>query len=228
MNSNAKILIVEDERIPAEFLKKVLLQDGFEVAGICDTGEKAIAEAIRVKPDVIFMDIMLKDHISGAEAALKISNSIETKIIFLTAYSDDEMIEYALDAGAVNYLIKPYKEKQIQAALQLALGHTKPMQTKTREKGMVLLQNDYTFDTIQNRLYHQDKEVNLGRQTLKLLTYLVEHKNKTVSLHDLTTYVYGKNRETSSIRTLIFRLKKTLGSEIITNVSGIGYKISTL
>lgn len=227
MNSNAKILIVEDERIPAEFLKKVLLQSGFEVVGICDTGEKAISESIKLKPDVIFMDIMLKDHISGAEAALQISNSIETKIIFLTAYSDDEMIAYALDAGAVNYLIKPYKEKQIQAALQLALGYTKPMQTQTSKKEMISLQDSYTFDTTQNRLYYQDKEVNLGRQTLKLLAYLVEHKNSTVSLDDLTTHVYGKNRETSSIRTLIFRLKKTLGSDIITNVSGIGYKIIT-
>nr|MCH9741561.1 response regulator [Campylobacterota bacterium] len=67
MNQTINILIVEDERIPAEFLKSFLEYQGYKVIGICDRGEDAIQMAQQFKPDVIFMDIMLKDKTSGSE-----------------------------------------------------------------------------------------------------------------------------------------------------------------
>ena len=104
MYSHASIIIVEDEKIPAQFLKEILEKQGFNVLAICDTGIDAIEKSISLKPDIVFMDIMLKDGLSGCDAALKISACIQTKIIFLTAHSNDEMVEYALEAGAANYL----------------------------------------------------------------------------------------------------------------------------
>ena len=75
MYSNANILIVEDEKIPAQFLKEILEEQGFNVLATCDRGTDAVAKAIKLKPDVIFMDIMLKDGMSGCDVALKISSS---------------------------------------------------------------------------------------------------------------------------------------------------------
>ncbi|HGZ70078.1 MAG TPA: response regulator, partial [Nitratifractor sp.] len=79
-----KILIVEDEVLTAQHLEMLIEDAGYSVVGICDRGERAIKEALRLKPDWIFMDVMLKDSISGSEAALKITTLIDTKIIFLT------------------------------------------------------------------------------------------------------------------------------------------------
>jgi len=224
MKSSARVLIVEDKRIPAEFLKETLEKHGFTVLGICDRGSTAIDEACRLLPDIILMDIILKDNITGSEAALKISSKIDTKIIFLTAHADNEMVEYALDAGAVNYLIKPYKEKQILTALRLALN-IKNDESKQEKKTTINLEGDFHYKLTEQRLYHQKTEVNLGLKSAKLIRYLCENIDKTISNEELSLYVYDELKETSTIRALISRLNKTLNYNIIINSNGIGYKI---
>jgi len=223
MYSHARILIVEDERIPAVFLQEILESKGFTVIGICDKGADAITTALALKPDIIFMDIMLKDGISGAEAALKISTEIETKIIFLTAHSDEEMIEYALECGAINYLIKPYREKQILTALQLALNQTKIQ--KKEQQQYIYLSCEYLFSTYKSQLLKNGKEVALGSKSLRLIRYLCNHIDSTIESEMLSYYVYGEEKHTGALRTLISRLNKLLECELIQNSSRIGYKI---
>jgi len=224
MHTDARILIVEDEQIPAEYLREVLELHGFTVLDICDTGSQAIKTAMHLKPDVIFMDIMLKDGISGAEAALKIATEIETRIIFLTAYSDEEMIEYALDAGAVNYLIKPPDEKQILATLQIALRH-KHSRKKIVHSGCVDLEGGYCFSHDTQQLYYHNEAVTLGTKSLRLIRYLCENYGATVPNAELAEYVYGEPRPTSALRTLISRLRKNLSHHIVHNDSGLGYRV---
>lgn len=224
MNRNISILIVEDERIPAEFLKEVLEKEGFNVVGICDTGAGAIEQACRLMPTIIFMDIMLKDNITGSEAALNIYLHIKTKIIFLTAHYDDEMIEYALDAGAVNYLIKPYKEKQIITALKLALNLKNEPKNKDK-KEFINLNNGYYYNTINEKLYHNKLEVILGIRSSKLIKYLCKNIGITVSKEELSLYIYDEIIESSTIRAMISRLNKSLNYNMIENSNGLGYKI---
>ena len=223
MDKKATILIVEDEKIPAEFFKEILEINGYEVVGICDKGADAIKSALSLKPDVIFMDIMLKDNISGSEAALKISTSIDTKIIFLTAHSDEEMIEYALDAGAVNYLIKPYKEKQIITTLEMALKQKKDVTFK-QERGIKLAGGFY-YDFINKNLQLNHKEVEIGLKSLELVEYLCKNINRTVPHDELLDYLYENEKNKSTLRTLISRLNKTLKYNLINNNSKLGYKI---
>lgn len=116
-----RIVIVEDDVIPANYLKKILELEGHEVIAMIASGVEAIEVAKREKPDLIFMDVMLKDHISGAEAATKIHYAYpEILIVFLTAYSDKEMIDYAVESEAFAYLLKPYRDQEILATLKLA------------------------------------------------------------------------------------------------------------
>ena len=225
MHTNARILIVEDEQIAAEYLREVLELHDMNVLRICDTGTGAIQSALELKPDVIFMDIMLKDGISGSEAALKIASQIETRIIFLTAYSDEEMIEYALDAGAVNYLIKPPDEKQILAAVQIALRQ-KRAEKKQIHTGCVELGDGYCFSHDTQKLHQHNVEVILGAKSLRLIRYLCENLDATVPNAELAEYVYGEPRPTSALRTLISRLRKSLHHDFIQNSSGLGYKIA--
>jgi DNA-binding response OmpR family regulator len=225
MQTNACILIVEDERIATEYLREVLEAHGYTVVATADTGAGAIEAATDLKPDVIFMDIMLKDNISGSEAAIAIASRIETRIIFLTAYSDPEMIEYALDAGAVNYLIKPLDEDQIIATLKIALG--KQPSKATTETGCVNLHAGYCYSRDTDRLYLDSTEVKIGTKSLRLIRHLCQHINATVSNEELTAYVYGEQCETSALRTLISRLRKALNHDFIHNDSGIGYRITS-
>jgi DNA-binding response OmpR family regulator len=213
-----------DERIPAEFLKEILEKEDYEVVAICDTGAGAIEQAGKLLPDVIFMDIMLKDKISGSEAALEISSQIKTKIIFLTAHTDSEMIEYALDVGAVNYLIKPYKEKQILTALKLALNRKTENKDKT---DAITLANGYFYSFLDKRLYLNNKEVNLGLKSTQLIQCLCKNIDRTVSSEELSLFIYDDLKQTSRIRTLISRLNKTLDCNIVENSNGLGYKIMT-
>jgi len=116
------VLIVEDEPIPAEYLKTIIESaDEFKVVDIVDN-EDDILKAIHInKIDVIFMDIMIKGSMSGAEVALEVKNIKDNiLIIFMTAYSEEEMIEYAAEAGAFAYLLKPYRPDEITATLALA------------------------------------------------------------------------------------------------------------
>ena len=225
MQRNGRILIVEDEKISAEYLKEILEINGFTVVGICDTGADAISSALALKPDIIFMDIMLKDSISGSEAAVRISSHIETKIIFLSSYSNEEMIEYALDAGAFNYLIKPFEEKQILVTLQMALNQQNKT-SKNTEKACEYLSGNYCYNYKNKKLYHEQHEVDIGNKSLRLIGYLCEHINTTVSNEELSLYIYGEKKDTSALRTLISRLKKTLSYDLISNNSGTGYKIT--
>ena len=171
--SEKKILIVEDERISAEYLKEIVQNAGYNVVDICNKGADAIKSALHNKPDLIFMDIMLKDNISGSEAALKISSMIDTKIIFLTAYSDEEMLEYAIESKAVNYLIKPYREEQILVSLKVALGDS----SYTQEQNIVELENNYSCDIENDKLYQNSNEVLLKDKKIKVVTLLCKNIN---------------------------------------------------
>ena len=224
MNKNIKILIVEDELVAAEFLAIFLRKEGYTIIGICETGEDAIIKSQQLKPDVIFMDIYLKDHINGCEAALKIVSNIDTKIIFLTAYSDDEMLRYAMEIGTVNYLIKPYKETQILVALSMALGQNK-ISTIRPKPALVELVHGFTFDKVKQKFYKDTLEVKLGGKGFLVIEYLCKNSESVVSVQELSKYIYNKEVTSSTLRALISRIKQKLGYDLIENVSGLGYKI---
>ncbi len=224
MKESIQILIVEDELIAAEFLTLFLKKEGYNVIGVCESGEDAIQMAQKYKPDVIFMDIFLKGTLNGCESALKIvSNLPHTKIIFLTAYSDDEMIQYAMDVGAINYLLKPYNEAQILVALNLALGKQSIPQKALLDR--LHLAYGYVYDFSQKKFLKDHNEVNLGGKGLAVIKYLCEHYQQVVSYTELSQYIYGEEKNSSTLRALIFRIKRKLECDIIENVSGLGYKI---
>jgi DNA-binding response OmpR family regulator len=221
-DKKTRILVVEDEKISALYLKEFLLSSGFEVVGICNTGKCAIEKSIQLKPELIVMDIMLKDNISGAEAAVKIANAIQTKIIFITAYSDPEMLDYAIDAHASAYVIKPYKDEQILATLKLALKEKEPL---IIPKTMIQLSSNTYYDLQKEKAYVYEGEILMSHKCAKLLHILVKQRNHTLSHQTLALNVYGEIKNTSTIRTLIHRLRGYIGDDIIQNVNKTGYTV---
>jgi response regulator NasT len=120
-SGKARVLICEDEGLTALRLKKALTSLGYEVVGEAKNGEEAVAEATRLKPDAILMDIRMP-KLDGIAATEQIMAARPTAIVMITAYSERELVEAALRAGASGYLVKPVSDEQIEPALAVALN----------------------------------------------------------------------------------------------------------
>ncbi|MEZ4720884.1 MAG: response regulator [Flavobacteriales bacterium] len=115
------ILVVEDESIVAKDIQVCLKKLGYEVVGVCSTGEDAVEKANETNPDLVMMDIMLKGEMSGIEAAAEIRKEMDIPVIFLTAYTDRDTVDRAKETEPYGYIIKPFKEIDIQTAIEIAL-----------------------------------------------------------------------------------------------------------
>jgi len=225
-----KILIVEDELIPANYLKKVLQKNGYEVVDILKNGKDVIKIVKELNPDVIFMDIMLEDNISGADVALEVYNyDTDIIIIFLTAYSDKEMVEFAVRSNAFAYLLKPYRDNEILATLELAKSHlyTKEVNTKQFNDKIIELADGYIYDKELQRLFLNDKEVRLGPKAMHLIKLLCNNQNITLEIDDIIESLWDRETSKQTLRSLIHRIRQATSEKLILNVSKFGYKIGS-
>ncbi len=117
----ARILIVEDEQITAADIEDVLVNLGHQVTATVSSGEAAIESARRSPPDLALMDIHIRGKIDGVEAACRLRAEQDIPAIFLTAHADDRTLERAKDAEPLGYIVKPFHETELQAAIQMAL-----------------------------------------------------------------------------------------------------------
>jgi response regulator NasT len=119
---SARVLICEDEGLTALRLQKAITALGYQVVGEAKDGEEAVALAERLKPDLILMDIRMP-KLDGIAATERIMQARRTAIIMITAYSERELVEAALQAGASGYLVKPVSDEQIGPAIRVALAN---------------------------------------------------------------------------------------------------------
>jgi PAS domain S-box-containing protein len=115
------ILVVEDEAIVAADLQRRLRNLGYGIAGQAVSGEEAIREADKKRPDLVLMDIVLKGQMDGVAAAEQIRSRFDVPVIYVTAYADDVTLERAKDTAPGGYLLKPYREKDLKATIEMAL-----------------------------------------------------------------------------------------------------------
>jgi PAS domain S-box-containing protein len=116
-----QILVVEDETIIALNLKENLESIGYAVVGIAASGEKAVAKATQLRPDLVLMDIRLKGSMDGIQAAQQIWESLSIPVIFVTGHSDQSTLERATITAPFGYILKPVKEKELSVAIAIAL-----------------------------------------------------------------------------------------------------------
>src|SRR5262249_23258044 len=113
-----RVLICEDEGVTVMALRKALVRAGYEVVGEAVDGRSAIDMALSLKPDLILMDITMLGSTDGIVATREILQVMPIPIIMLTAYSDEDYVDAALDAGACAYLVKPITSEQLLPALK--------------------------------------------------------------------------------------------------------------
>ena len=149
-----RILIVEDEKIIAEDIKSTLLKFNYEIPEIVASGEIAIRKAEELKPDLILMDIMIEGNINGIEAAKQVYQKFEIPIVFLTAYSDEKILEQAAESSPFGYLIKPFEDRELRATIEMAFYKSK-MEKRLRKNRNFLLK---VIDTVPNNIFVKDKD----------------------------------------------------------------------
>ena len=117
----AKVMIVEDERVVAKSLEEELQALHYLVCATEMTGEAAVAAAERTHPDVVLMDIRLAGPMDGTQAASLIWERLQIPVVYLTAYADAETLNAIKRTNAYGYVMKPYDPIEVHVALQLAL-----------------------------------------------------------------------------------------------------------
>ena len=116
-----KLMVVDDEVLIAMELEEDLSSMGYVVLGRTTSGEGAIDMARQLSPDAILMDIVMPGTTDGISAAEIIKTELDIPIIFLTAYADDQYIERAKAVEPFGYIVKPFQEKEVKAAIEIAL-----------------------------------------------------------------------------------------------------------
>jgi diguanylate cyclase (GGDEF)-like protein/PAS domain S-box-containing protein len=115
------ILVVEDEVLVARDIQSRLSRMGYNVVGMASKGHEAIEKALDLRPDLILMDINLRDDMDGVEAAMEIRNQYKVPIIFCTAYSNEETLERAKITEPYGYVLKPFDNRELEINIEIAL-----------------------------------------------------------------------------------------------------------
>ena len=119
--SDARIMVVEDEWSVADDLSMVLQSMGYTVTAAVPSGEEAIQKAEEDKPDLILMDIVLEGEMDGIEAAKQIRSFYNIPIVYLTAYTDEKILERASLTGPFGYIVKPFINEDLKISIEIAL-----------------------------------------------------------------------------------------------------------
>ena len=142
MTEKIRILIVEDEGLVAADLKEILNGMGYKVPATTDSGEGAIAFANELRPDLILMDINLSGAMDGITAGGEIRSRWGIPIIYVTAFATPEIIDRAKKTVPAGYIVKPFNERQIQTAIEIALYNaTVERHLKLRDETITTLLN---------------------------------------------------------------------------------------
>lgn len=116
-----KIMVVEDEAVIAIRLQERLTAMGYHVVGISYSGEEAMEQARRLRPDLVLMDIMIPGEMDGVAVAKSVKTELDIPVIFLTAFSEDKIIERAKQAKPYGYIVKPFQDRELKACVEVAL-----------------------------------------------------------------------------------------------------------
>jgi AmiR/NasT family two-component response regulator len=155
-----RILVAEDEPIARMDLREMLENLSYTVVGEAGDGVAAVDLARSLKPDLVIMDIKMPEQ-DGIAAALVLSQERVSPVLLLTAYSDREFVDRAVDAGVMGYLVKPFAEQQLKPAIEVALERWR----EVRQIQQDLAQSQEVLET--RKLVERAKGVLMDSQSLK-------------------------------------------------------------
>jgi len=213
----ANLLVVEDEFITAMDLEERLEEMGYNVLKIVSSGEEAIKFAAELRPDLVIMDIILQGEMDGTEAAEKI-NSLEIPVIFLTAYSDVEILKKAKKSSPYGYIVKPYDNQVLEVTVETAL------------KKYISDQNDMEIvrqKAIEGFLDEKNKKLNTPNDTLNFIPESSNLKSSNPeSLNPESSKLESLNPESSKL--MIVEDEFITSMDLSDKLEELGYNVVSM
>ncbi len=226
MRKLPRVLVVEDEPSIAELIAVNLRHNGFAPTVVYD-GAAAQREVDAVLPDLILLDWMLPGE-SGASLARQWRKSDRTKtipIIMLTARSDESDKIQGLDAGADDYITKPFSTQELLARIRALMRRRAPETIKDSVQVAELALDAGTY-----RVTFRTRELKIGPTEFKLLHYLMKHAERVHSRSTLLDKVWGDHVfiEERTVDVHVKRLRESLGEAgtMVETVRGAGYRLT--
>jgi two-component system, OmpR family, KDP operon response regulator KdpE len=220
-----KVLIVDDEHAIRRFLRTSLTANGYEVHETA-TGEDAILQTINVRPDLIILDIGLPG-IDGIEVTRRIREWTQTPIVILSVQNQDVDKIEALDAGADDYLTKPFSVGELTARLRVAMRHV-----RKEEPELIFESGKLRVDLTARLVTYNDEEVQLTPTEYDLLKVLIRYAGRVLTHQQLLKEVrgIGFQTETHLLRVHMSNLRRKIekdpaNPQYILTEPGIGYRL---
>jgi two-component system KDP operon response regulator KdpE len=230
MNSKIQILVVEDDLPVQNLITTTLKAQGYRFL-VSQTGEGAVMETASHNPDIILLDLGLPD-IDGVEVIRKIRTWSNVPILVISARSEDADKIDALDAGADDYLTKPFSVDELLARLRVTQRRLALMQQSTLEPQSVFVNGQLRIDYAAGCASLGEEELHLTPIEYKLLCLLARNIGKVLTHKFITQSVWGSSWENDvvSLRVFMATLRKKLESgenspQYIQTHIGIGYRM---
>jgi two-component system response regulator MprA len=221
----ARVLVAEDDRGVRESLRRGLRFEGYDVLAVCD-GAEALAEAERLPPDVVVLDVMMPNLDGLAACRLLRSRFADLPILMLTARHEVRDRVAGLDAGADDYLVKPYAMAELAARLRALLRRTSVSGTDER-----LVVADLVLDPAARLAWRAGEPIDLTKTEFDLLELLMFNSGIVLSRDTIYAQIWGYDFETTSrsldvyIGYLRAKTEASGASRLVHTVRGIGYVV---
>jgi len=218
-------LVIDDEAQIRRLLRVTLEANGYRVFDAA-TGEEGVVQAAQRRPDVILLDLGLPD-LEGTEVLKRLREWSRVPVIILSVRDREDDKVAALDAGADDYVTKPFNSAELLARIRAALRHAQPHAAET-----IFRSGDLEVDLSKRQVRKRDAEVKLTPIEYSLLRLLVVHAGKVLTQRQLLTEVWGPKaiEQTHYLRVHVAHLREKLESnpsqpELIITESGVGYRL---
>ncbi|MBM7050850.1 MtrAB system response regulator MtrA [Rothia sp. ZJ1223] len=222
---NSRILVVDDDEALAEMVGIVLAQEGYETE-VCATGDQALDAYLTHRPDLVLLDFMLPG-MDGIEVCAQLRQHTDVPIIMLTAKSDTEDVVKGLEAGADDYIAKPFKPAELLARIRARL---RPREENNSE---IISIGGLTIDLSGHSVTRDNETLSLTPLEYDLLVTMARQPGQVFSREALLDSIwgYGKTVDSRLVNVHVQRLRAKIEQdpetpEIIVTVRGVGYKAS--
>lgn len=217
----ARVLIVEDDEAIAEVVQRILRIDGYKTE-IASDGELGLALAASFDPDIVILDLGLP-QLDGTEVARRLREGSDVPILVLTARDATESKVEGLDAGADDYLVKPFEREELLARLRALLRRRPPRGTVSLNFEDLVLKPD-SYEVLRG-----ERRVDLTQREFELLEYLMRNQRVVISRQLLLEDVWGYDpfADTNTIEVFVSNIRRKLEADgeprLLHTVRGVGY-----
>jgi two-component system, OmpR family, KDP operon response regulator KdpE len=225
----AKILVIEDEREIRRFLRASLVTHGYRLAE-SETGEDGMTQVARQQPDLVLLDLGLPG-IDGLDVIRQLREWTQIPIIILSARGRDADKVNALDAGADDYLTKPFSVSELLARIRVALRHARGNEEPDEP---VFVLESLRVDFARRQVFVADAEVHLTPIEYRILTTLIKSSGKVLTHRQLLKEVWGPDSvfETQYLRVYMTHLRRKIEPDparprFLLTEPGIGYRLAS-